>query len=280
VKTLALFQGCLVLQRMPQYELATRRVLEEIDVHLESIAHAACCGAPLESFTDRWLHLAGYNLALAERMGRDVVTLCGNCANTLSRAKASIEDPDLRAEVNQTLERLGLSFRGVARVEHLIRLLSEHLEELRERMTGQLSLRVAVTQPCQAIRPGELMGFDDPLQPEAMRLLVEATGAEVVRYQAENDCCGATLYLADQELGLEAGRSKLASASAADALVGACGNCQLLLERFQGLLVQDGSARRMAVLTLPQLLGLGMGIDADDLGIGPMTARELLGSSV
>ncbi len=279
MQTLAVFPGCLVLQRMPQYEKATRRVLEEIDIDLESIAYAACCGAPLESFTDRWLHLAAYNLALAERMGRDVVTLCGNCANTLSRAKASMEDPALRAQVSETLERLGLSFRGVAKVEHLIRLLSEHLEELREKTTRQLSLRVAVTHPCQAMRPSEVMGFNDPLQPEAMRLIVEMTGAEVVQYQAEDDCCGATLYLADQELGLEAGRSKLASASAADVLVGACGNCQLLLERFQGLLVQDGSARRMVVLTLPQLLGLTMGIDADDLGIGPMTARELLGSS-
>jgi heterodisulfide reductase subunit B len=265
---------------MPQYEVATRRVLEEIDIHLESITYAACCGAPLESFTDRWLHLAAYNLALAERMGRDVVTLCGNCANTLSRAKASMEDPDLRAEVNETLEKLGLSFRGVAKVEHLIRLLNEHLEELRQRMTRLLSLRVAVTSPCQAIRPRELMSFDEKLQPETMRLIVEMTGAEVLHYQAEDDCCGATLYLADQELGLEAGRSKLASASAADVLVGACGNCQLLLERFQGLLVQDRSARRMAVLTLPQLLGVAMGIDADDLGIGPMTARELLGNSV
>ena len=280
MQTLALFPGCLVLQRMPQYELATKRVLERIDVQVETIDYAACCGAPLESFTDRWLHLAAYNLALAERMGRDVVTLCGNCANTLSRAKASMEDPDLRAEVNETLERLGLSFRGVAKVSHLIRLLSEHVEELRERMTRRLSLRVAVTQPCQAIRPSEVMGFDGPALPEPMRLLVEATGAEVLRYQAEDDCCGATLYLADQELGLEAGRSKLASASMADVLVGACGNCQLLLERFQGLLVQDGTAERMVVLTLPQLLGLAMGIDADDLGIGPMTALELLASSV
>lgn len=265
---------------MPQYELATRRVLGKIGIHLENIAYASCCGAPLESFTDRWLHLAAYNLALAERMGRDVVTLCGNCANTLSRAKASMEDPALRAQVSETLESLGLSFTGVANVEHLIRLLSEHLEELREKMTRQLSLRVAVTHPCQAMRPSEVMHFDDPTQPRAMRRLVALTGAQVVDYDAEQDCCGSTLYLGDERLGLEAGRSKLASASAADALVGACGNCQLLLERFQGLLVQDGRARRMAVLTLPQLLGLAMGIDADDLGIGPKTARELLGSSM
>ncbi|MDH4209239.1 MAG: CoB--CoM heterodisulfide reductase iron-sulfur subunit B family protein [Anaerolineae bacterium] len=278
MQTLALFPGCLVLQRMPQYEKASSKVLEEIDIHLENIAHASCCGAPLESFTDRWLYLATYNLALAERMGRDMVTLCGNCANTLSRARASMDDPDLRAQVNEALDKLGLRYGGGVEVKHLVRLLVEHLDELRQKVTRPLSLRVAVTHPCQAIRPSEVMGFDNPFQPEAMRRIVEMTGAEVVDYQAEHDCCGATLYLADERLGLDAGRSKLASAAAADVLVGACGNCQLLLERFQGLLVQDGATGRLPVLTLPQLLGLAMGIDADDLGIGPAKARQLVGS--
>ena len=277
MQTLAVFPGCLVLQRMPQYEKATRRVLEEIDIHLENIAYAACCGAPLESFSDRWLYLAAYNLALAERMGRDVVTLCGNCANTLSRARASMDEPTLRAQVNETLQRLGLRFTGEARVQHLLRLLSEHLDELREKMTRQLSLRVAVTHPCQAIRPSELMGFDDPLQPEAMRLIGELTGAEVVDYEAEHECCGSTLYLANEKLGLEAGRRKLASAAGADVLVDACGNCQLLLERFQGLLVRSAEQERMAVLTVPQLLGLALGARAEELGIGPATAAVLVG---
>jgi heterodisulfide reductase subunit B len=84
--------------------------------------------------------------------------------------------------------------------------------------------------------------------------------------------------LGDEKLGLEAGRRKLGSAHAADVLVDACGNCQLLLERFQGLLRQSGETERKAVLTLPQLLGLAMGIEADDLGIAPATARQLVGA--
>ena len=260
---------------MPQYEKATIRVLRELDIRLENIPGAACCGAPLESFTDRWRYLAIYDLALAEQMGRDVVTLCGNCANTLSRAKADMVDPGLRAQVNQALERLGLRFSGVAEVKHLIRLLSEHLDELREKVTRQLPLRVAVTHPCQAIRPSEVMGFDDPLQPEAMRRIVELTGAEIVDYEAEHDCCGSTLYLVDERLGLEAGRRKLSSAGGADVLVDACGNCQLLLERFQGLQIQTTERERIAVLTVPQLLGLAMGAAAEELGIGPATATVL-----
>lgn len=94
MRRVAFFPGCLVLQRMPGYERAAKVVLRKLDIHAEDIRSAACCGAPLESFTDGWLHLPGYNLGLAETMGLDVPTLCGNCTSTLLRAKASLEDPN------------------------------------------------------------------------------------------------------------------------------------------------------------------------------------------
>ncbi len=275
MERMALFPGCLVLQRMPQYEKATKEVLSAIGIRVENIPRAACCGAPLESFTDRWLYLAAYNLSLAERMGLEVVTLCGNCTNTLLRANAALEDPSLRLEVNAVLSPMELRYDGKTTVKHLVQLLVERLDEVRARMTSRLSLRVAVTHPCQAFRPHEVSGFDDPLEPQAMRQLVASTGAEVVDYLTEHDCCGATLYLGDRQLGLEAGRRKLASAAGADVLVDACGNCQLLLERFRGFLGDSHERSRLVVLTLPQLLGLAMGIDDAALGISAASARAI-----
>jgi heterodisulfide reductase subunit B len=263
---------------MPQYEKAAKRVLEELGIVVENMPHAACCGAPLESFDDGWLRFAAYNLSLADGMGRDVVTLCGNCTNSLLRAKSALGDPSRALEVNGILGKLGLRFEGTASVRHLVQLLMEQLDDLRERVTREFRVKVAVTHPCQAIRPSEVMGFDDPSQPQAMRRIVELTGAEILDYDAEHDCCGSTLYLSETKLGLEAGRRKLAGAGAADVLVDACGNCQLLLERFQGVLQESGQLERVAVLTLPQLLGLAMDIEPDDLGVGPAAAEALLGS--
>ncbi|MGB3903774.1 MAG: CoB--CoM heterodisulfide reductase iron-sulfur subunit B family protein [Anaerolineae bacterium] len=276
---MALFPGCLVLQRMPQYEKAGKRVLRELDISVASIAYAACCGAPLESFTDKWLYLAAYNLSLAERMGFPVLTLCGNCTSSLLRADVALRDPSHRLLVNDKLDEIGLHFEGGTRVIHLVQVLSEQLEGLRDTVRAELSLKVALTHPCQAFRPHEVLGFDDPLQPQAMRSIVELTGAEVVPYDAEYDCCGSTLYLVNEQLGLEAGQRKLSSAAGADVLVDACGNCQLLLERFQGLMNEGRAESKMPVLTLPQLLGLAMGIDPAELGVGPVMAGKLLGSS-
>ena len=92
---LAFYPGCLILQRMPEYEAAARAVLRELGIELEIVQEAACCGAPVaESFTADWVYLAAYNLALVERMGHDtVVTLCGSCTNGLARAARGRRDP-------------------------------------------------------------------------------------------------------------------------------------------------------------------------------------------
>jgi len=277
---LSFYPGCLVLQRMPEYEAATRAVLQALGIELEIVQRAACCGSPVvESFTADWVYLAAYNLALVERMGHTtVVTVCGGCTSTLTRAARALQAPDVRAEANRRLEPLGLSVAGQVEVIHLVRLLTEQEDDLRARITCPLSLSVALTNPCQVFRPGDVMGFDDPLEPQSLRRLVELTGAEVVEYGGENECCGATLYLADPDLALAAGRRKLEAVrcAGADLLLHGCGNCQLLLRRFQRLIVRDEPGLRKQALLLPQLVGLAMGIAPNTLGVSGRLAQDVL----
>ncbi len=262
---------------MPEYEAATRAVLRPLGVELEIVQQATCCGSPVaESFATDWLTLAAYNLALVERMGQGtVVTVCGGCTNTLTRAGRALQDPNVRAESNRRLEPLGLSVTGQVEAKHLVRLLIEREDDLRACITRPLSLRqaqgrpvrVALTNPCQVFRPGDVMGFDDPVKPQSLRRLVELTGAEVVEYGGEDECCGATLYLADPALSLAAGRRKLGAVQEADLLLHGCGNCQLLLRRFQRLIIHDELDLRKQALLLPQLIGLAMGLPEEELGL-------------
>jgi heterodisulfide reductase subunit B len=266
---LAFYPGCLILQRMPEYEAAARAVLRELGIELDIVQEAACCGAPVaESFTADWVYLAAYNLALVERMGHDtVVTLCGSCTNALTRAALALQEPGVREKANRRLEAQRLAVTGQVEVKHLVRLLIEREEELRARIVRPLSLRVALTNPCQVFRPGEVMGFDDAMEPQSMRRLVELTGAEVLEYGGENECCGATLYLADRQLSLAAGRRKLEATRGADLLLHGCGNCHLLLRHFQHAIVRDEPGLRQRALVLPQLLGLAMGLPTEELGL-------------
>ena len=279
---LAYYPGCLILQRMPEYELATRAVLKALGIELRIVQEAACCGAPVaESFTADWIYLAAYNLAQVERMGHDtVVTLCGSCTNGLTRAAQALKDPGVCAEANRRLKPLGLSVTGLVAVKHLVRLLAEREDDLRARIVRPLSLhsvqgkplRVALTNPCQVFRPGDVMGAndpDDPMRPQSMRRLVELTGAEVAEYGGEDECCGATLYLAAPKLSLAAGRRKLEATwnQGANLLLHGCGNSHLLLRRFQPAILRDAPELRQQALFLPQLIGLAMGLPEEELGL-------------
>jgi heterodisulfide reductase subunit B len=274
---LAFYPGCLILQRMPEYEAAARAVLRALGIELQIVQRAACCGAPVaESFTADWIHLSAYNLALVEHMGHDtVVTLCGSCTNALTRTARALQDPAVRAAANRRLEPLGLSVTGRVAVKHLVRLLAEREEELRSRIVRPLSLRVALTHPCQVFRPGDVMGSDgaqpgdsdDPMSPQSVRRLVELTGVEVLEYGGQDECCGATLYLADRKLALAAGRRKLEATQEADLLLHGCGNCQLLLRHFQRMIIRDEPGLRQQALFLPQLIGLAMGLPEETLGL-------------
>ncbi len=268
---LPFYPGCLVHQRMLEYEAATRAVLRPLGIELDIVQQAICCGSPVvESFTTDWIYLAAYNLALVERTGYGkVVTVCGGCTNTLARAASALQDPATRAEANRRLSPLDLSVTGQVEVLHVVRLLAEREDEVRARIVQPLSLRVALTNPCQVFRPGDVMGFDNPVHPQSVRRLVELTGAEVVEYGGEDECCGATLYLADQALSLAAGRRKLEAvhSAGADVLLHGCGNCQLLLRRFQRIIIHDDARLRKRALLLPQMIGLAMGLPEAELGL-------------
>jgi heterodisulfide reductase subunit B len=281
----ALYPGCLVLQRMPQYELATKRLLAALDVTLVDMHGAACCGAPVvESFSDEWVALSGYNLALAQRLGLDVLTLCGSCTNTLRRARRTLQDGETLEKVNRRLAPLSLQLgtgsqandttqaSSLPQAFHLLQVLAERREALRARVSAPLSLRVALTYPCQVSRPADVAGFDDPLRPRAMHDLVALTGATIADTGVEWECCGSSCGMSDQALALAAGRRKLDGSREADVLVDGCGNCHLLLERMQRAIWPDRD-RRLPVLFLPQLLGLALGLAPQDLGVNP-TALE------
>jgi len=271
--TYALYPGCLILQRMPEYELASRAVLRAIGIEVRLVQEPLCCGAPIaESFTPDWVHLSAYNLARVQAMGCDtVVTLCGSCTNALTRANLALQDEGTRSVAARRLRPMGLEVGNGVAVKHLVRLLSEREEDIRAGIVRRVDVRVALTNPCQAFRPGDVMGYDEAMEPQSMRRLIELSGAEIVTYGGEDECCGATLFLAEPRLSLAAGRRKLDATRGADVLVHSCGNCHLLLRHLQHRIASrdpaTGKRVRKRALFLPQIVGLAMGLPTEQLGL-------------
>jgi heterodisulfide reductase subunit B len=287
----ALFLGCTVPVRAQNYELAARRIAARLGLELVDVEGFGCCGYPVGSVSSNAsLWMAARNLALAEAAGLDeIVALCSACAASLAEAKLELEHEAARAAAQAALDRIGLIYRGTARVRHFGRALFEDVgaERLAAAVTRPLGdLALGVHYGCHYLKPSRAhRGPDEPEAPRSLEALVAATGARVVPHPYALTCCGGGVLAVREEAALEMARRKLDAVadSQADALVSVCPFCSVMYEGNQKAVEKrSGRAYNLPVLYLPQVLGLALGLDPADLGfkqnrVKPKALLERLG---
>jgi heterodisulfide reductase subunit B len=273
----ALYLGCTAPVRAMNYELATRNTARRLGIELVDINDFGCCGFPLKSVHhETALLLSARNLALAEEQGLDICALCSACTGTLAEANYALQnDEELRERVNEELEAsTGRTYNGTIRVRHFARILYEEvgLERIREAVTVDLSgLRLAAHYGCHYLKPTEAHdGFDDPENPHSLDRLIEALGASSIYYEGRDQCCGGGILAADEQTALALPHLKLerVMAAGADALVVICPFCDIMYELQQRRIERLYETRyNLPVVFYPQLLGLAMGLSADEIGL-------------
>lgn len=275
---LSLFLGCIVPNRYPGIENATKLCLQRLKIDACDLPGASCCPAPgvFKSFDKAtWLALASRNIVLSERMERDILTVCNGCYGSLADANMELKkDPEMKACTNTCLKGIGMEFKGTAEVRHIIEFLYKELgpEKLKGYITTPLDLKVALHYGCHLIKPSKDRNLGETEAPVFFDELVEATGAKSVDYTDKMMCCGAgggvrSGYAAES---LEMLEHKLACIRKAgvDCIVNACPFCHLQFDRGQ-LAVNEkfGTDYSIPVLHYSQLLGLALGFSPDQLGI-------------
>lgn len=271
----ALFLGCQIPVRLKQYETSSKAILERLGVGLVDIEEFNCCGYPLRNIEFKAFLLASArNLSLAEKKKLDVMTLCQCCYGTLKKANFLLrENASLRKEVNAVLEREGLPYEGEVEVKHLLYVLHQEVgvEAIKKKIAKTFKgLKIAAHYGCHALRPSQVVRFDDPVTPSIFDQLVEATGAESIAWRMRLECCGAPLWGIHDELSTEITLKKLKNGreSGADYLCTACTYCQIQFDTVQQMILsQRGLNHPLPSILYPQLLGLSMGINSETLGL-------------
>ena len=271
----ALFLGCQIPVRLKQYETSSKAILERLGVGLVDIEEFNCCGYPLRNIEFKAFLLASArNLSLAEKKKLDVMTLCQCCYGTLKKANFLLrENASLRKEVNAVLEREGLPYKGEVEVKHLLYVLHQEVgvEAIKKKIAKTFKgLKIAAHYGCHALRPSQVVRFDDPVTPSIFDQLVEATGAESIAWPMKLECCGAPLWGIHDELSTEITLKKLKNGreSGADYLCTACTYCQIQFDTVQQMILsQRGLNHPLPSILYPQLLGLSMGINSETLGL-------------
>ncbi|RLI46382.1 CoB--CoM heterodisulfide reductase subunit B, partial [Candidatus Bathyarchaeota archaeon] len=133
----ALFLGCTIPARQPNYELSARKTLAKLGIELVDLANMTCCAPPpVQSINlEASLAIAAYNICLAEEADLNVVTLCSGCFESLAIANTMLKaDKQLKAKINGILSQVGKEFLGSKEVKHYLQVLTNDigLEQLKQ----------------------------------------------------------------------------------------------------------------------------------------------------
>ena len=275
----AYYPGCSLEKMASSYHVSAVETTRKLDVELKELEDWNCCGATTYFHVDELLAytLTARNLAMAEKVGLDLVAPCSACYKNSYFTNAYLkEDPDLADHINFALEEDNLHFSGSIEVRHLIEVYVHEvgLEEVKSKVSQPLDgLRVAPYYGCQIVRPKkEGQNTEDVEQPQFFEDLLSALGADPIEYSPlKVHCCGGSLILTSRRAALSMVRNLLQSAVDydADVIATACPLCQVNLECYQNQVNQEfGTKLSVPVMYFTQLVGLAMGIEPQRLGIG------------
>ena len=275
---LALYLGCVIPNRYPGIEAATRKALPKLGVELLDMNGASCCPAPgvIRSFDKKiWLLTAARNLSIAEEMGLDVITLCNGCYASLKEANHILKtEEEKRKEVNMSLAEISREFKGSIKVKHLAEVLyfDVGVKAIKEAVKRKIQVKAAVFYGCHLLKPRELRPWGSVEKPTFLDEMVKVLGAESVPYRDKMMCCGAGGALRsgalDVSLNIVRERLEAMKEAGAECIVNVCPFCHLQFDLGQRQIAMKlGENFNMPVIYYTQLLGLAMGFTPQELGI-------------
>mgnify|MGYP001618784594 CR=1 FL=1 len=277
----ALYPGCAAKGATPELYQSTMAIVGRLGIEVVELAASSCCGAGVvtEAEPDVALALNARNFAQAERLGLDVMTICGTCQGVMAAANKRLKnEPGLLDRINRLLEPDGIAYRGTIQVKHLLWIIVREigLRQLGAQVVTSLQgLRIAPFYGCYILRPSWDLGFDDPENPASLEQVIRALGGEAVAYAGRTKCCGFPIILEKEAvaMAMAGANMKEAKDQGADCMVTPCPLCHMSLDIYQDRAGQAVSTQlNLPILHLPQLLGLAMGIPAKELGL----ARHLI----
>ena len=278
----AYYPGCSARSTCAELNIATHRVAERLGLELVPLESATCTGArelraidPLGFYT-----LNVRILALAERDGLPLMTICNTCTLNLLDAHAAVcADTALLKSVNEALQVEGLRYGRSTRISHFLWVLYEDIgeEKLRSLVTRPLTgLTVAAFYGCHITRPPARYEFVDSRNNAALERLATLLGCEPIDYSGRTECCGFHTAAHDERIAIKLTGQHILSAkeNGAKTMVTPCPLCHTVLDGFQKEIEKDiGRDLDVPILHLPQLVGLALGLSHDELNIG----RHMIG---
>jgi succinate dehydrogenase cytochrome b subunit len=273
----AYWPGCVSRGFAPELHGSMAKVAPLLDIELVELDRANCCGAGVIAEHNQELadtlnartFAHAQNVAGAELM----MNICSTCQGAQTECQERLDaNASYREHVNGTLEPEGLQYEKGLTNKNFLWVLVEHigLDELRSRVKRPLTgLKVGPFYGCYIVRPTSRLGIDaDHPRDSYLQQVIDALGGTVIDYAGSHKCCGFPIITMNKTASLKQAGRHLGDAvdAQADCLVTPCPLCHLNLDLQQPAAESlIGRRLRMPVLHLPQLVGLALGLEPDQL---------------
>jgi succinate dehydrogenase / fumarate reductase cytochrome b subunit len=278
---LAYWPGCVSRGFTPELHGSVALVAPKLDLELVELDRANCCGAGViaehnQELVDT-LNARTFALAQGVEGAAGMMNICSTCQGAQSECQERLDaSGEYREHINSNLADEALSYQkdGGWWNKNFLWLLVEEigLDTLREKVVRPLEgLRVAPFYGCYIVRPTARLNFSEhPQRGQYLDMVIDAIGAEPVSYAGSHKCCGFPVITMNRDTSLRQAGTHIADAldAGADCLVTPCPLCHLNLD-----LQQPEAAKAvnrdlgLAVLHLPQLVGLALGFEPKQLGM-------------
>lgn len=259
--TYSYFPGCTLKNKARDLDMYGRLSAQALGFNLEEIEDWQCCGGVYPTGKNEIASKLPSVRALAASRDKNqtLVTLCSACYNVLKQVNDDMKnDENTVLHVNNYLKQDGIEYNGETKVLHF-------LEVLRD-VIGWDNVKKAVKNPfkgkkigayygCLLLRPGKVMEFDDPENPQIIEDFIKAIGGTPVIYSQRNECCGAYAGFEDPSIPQKRARAILDNAQdmGADFLVTSCPLCRYNLIKNKG-------ESNLDVIYFTELLAEALGI--------------------
>jgi CoB--CoM heterodisulfide reductase subunit B len=291
LKNYSFYTGCLIPSRYPSIEISSRKVLADLGVTLHELEGTTCCPNQMAiKSTDEtvWELMAARNMAIAEKNGFDILSLCNGCYNTLKTVNSTMKNNDKRRDwVNSELKEQDLEFNGTIKVKHILEVLTSELglvaieKKLKRNLDG---LSAATHTGCHVTRPEDNISFDDTKEPKALDSLTKLLGIKSVKYPEKHICCGGGLKIGCIEDAAAYARKKILHMieNGADCIVVCCPYCRAQFESALKEIKENYNEKyELPVFYITELIALAMGYSPNELGLlileaSPLAKKELI----
>ncbi len=232
------YPGCTLRTKAKDLDTYARNSAKALGFELEEIENWQCCGGVYPLGTDEIATKLSSVRALneAKEKGLDLVTLCSACHHVIKRVNDDMKNvPDIQTRANNYMQ-LETPYKGETNVLHFLEVLRDRIgfDNLKKMVTNPLTgKKIGAYYGCLLLRPGKVLGFDNPENPTIIEDFIRAIGAEPVVYPYRNECCGGYISLKEKDMAKNMCDTIVESAKGfgAEMLITACPLCMYNLNK-------------------------------------------------